>query len=379
MTILQLAREEVERGKFIKILFLVILDCFIASGLLRAQEDIPNGSPSATYDPILITSRIDAMLTQHWAMPTLLNPAATGDIDFIRIRGGARLEMLGKYHAPKSFLATADSPFKLGGKRIGAGVIVNSENYDLYRNLLISAQGSYKFQFKNNSRLSIGIQLGYYHSKFRGSEFVIDNSGNHPEEEPGEEDDKEESDEGQNNFNNEDMPTQDVKGGVLDLAIGIRYESPKFYVGISGQHLTNSRVKLTTDGESSTDSRYIESKLPISLYFDTGGNIPISNSLFTLQPSLILGTDFSDFTGVAELRTTYNNLLTFGVDYRYNSAVGVLAGINLKNFFLGYNWEYDYTTPGKGTTGNHEIIIGYQFKMDMGGKNLFRHRSIRIM
>ena len=331
-------------------------------------------TPSGNYDPIVVTSKLDVMLTQHWAMPTLLNPGATGDIDFVRVRGGARLQWLGIYHDPKNFLVTADSPFKLAGKRIGAGIIVNSESHDLFRNLLVAAQGSYKFQIKN-SRLSIGIQLGYFHSKFKGSEFVI-NTGKPEGEESGE--DSEAEDNGDNSYN-EDMPTQDVGGGGLDLAVGLRYETSKFYLGISGTHLSNSKIKMTTSGESSSDSRYIESKLPATLYFEAGGNIPISNSLITLQPSLILGTDFSDFSGILEMRATYNRLVTFGLDYRYNQAVGLMAGIFIKNFFLGYSWEYDYTSSARHSTGNHELVLGYQFKLDMGGKNLFSHRSIRIM
>lgn len=357
--------------------------------IMRAQEEGETSTP--TYDPVAITSNPDVMLTQHWAMPTLLNPAATGDIDYIRVRGGARLQYLGMYHNPKNFLVTADSPFKLMGKRIGAGIIANFQSYDLYRNIQVSAQGSYKLQLKQN-RLSVGIQIGYYHSKFKGSELIINNTGGNISGddagsgdndsgniEPGDDITPDEGDDSYDDGYNDNMPTQDVAGGALDLAVGIRFEHPKFYVGISGQHLTNSKVKLSKEGESSSESRYVESKLPVTLYFDTGGNIPIHNSLFTLQPSLILGTDFKDFAGVIEMRSTYNNIVTFGVDYRYNSAVGVMAGINFKNFFLGYSWEYDYTAQGKGTTGNHELVLGYQFKMDMGGKNLFRHRSIRIM
>lgn len=367
----------------------LLLSCFIPFGM-RAQ-DTGETPPVSTYNPVVITSNPDVILTQHWAMPTLLNPAATGDIDFIRVRGGARLQYLGMYHNPKNFLVTADSPFKLMGKRIGAGIVANFESHDLYRNIMVSAQGSYKLQLKQN-RLSIGVQIGYYHSQFKGSEYVItnrptdnpeDNTGGGGEAEGGngEGDISGDgiTDDGPSDNYNDDIPTQDVAGGMLDLAIGVRFEHPRFYVALSGQHLTNSKVRLSKEGESGSDTRFIESKLPMTLYFDTGGNIPIPNTLFTLQPSLILGTDFKDFTGVVEMKSTYNNLVTFGVDYRYNRAVGVIAGISLKNFFLGYSWEYDYSSQGKGTTGNHELVLGYQFKMDMGGKNLFRHRAIRIM
>ena len=282
------------------------------------------------------------------------------------------MEFFGSHDSPKSFLATADSPFKLLGKRIGAGVVINSQSYDLYRNLSVAAQGSYKMKIKN-SYLSIGLQLGYFHSKFLGSELVLYNK---PEgdndEETGEDGDKE------SNFDT-DLPTQDVAAGALDIGLGIKFEHPKFHVGVSALHLTNSTLKLTKDGETVTDSRYMEAKVPMTLYFDAGGNIGINNSLFTLQPSLFLMSDFNDFQGIAEMRATYNQKFTFGVDYRWNRAVGALVGLTLKNFYIGYAWEYDYNSKPKGSTGNQELVIGYQFKMDSGGKNTFSHRSIRIM
>ncbi len=33
----------------------------------------------------------DVQFTQYWAVPTYYNPAYTGQVDFIRIRGGARV------------------------------------------------------------------------------------------------------------------------------------------------------------------------------------------------------------------------------------------------------------------------------------------------
>lgn len=347
----------------IKILILLGLFYFIPF-IMKGQGDIKGDNLG------------DIMLTQHWAMPTLLNPAATGDIDFIRIRGGARLQYFGSHQSPKNFLATGDMPFKLMEKRIGAGVVVNSETYGLFNNLQIGAQGSYKIKIKN-SRLSIGIQVGYYHSKFKGSELLINNTGNQ-QPDSGEEG-KDENIEPDDTGDPFDLPTQDVDAGKFDMALGIRYDHPKFHIALSGQHVTNSSLKLTAEGETSTDARYVESKLPATLYFEAGGNIGINNSLITLQPSLLAATDFKDVKAVVDLRATYNQKVTFGVDYRWNRAVGVMGGLILKNFFIGYNWEYDYKGHPKGSTGNHEIVLGYQFKLDMGGKSNFSHRSIRIM
>ena len=157
------------------------------------------------------------------------------------------------------------------------------------------------------------------------------------------------------------------------------YTHPYFYVGVAGLHLTNPTLKMTVNGETTTDTHFLEHKLPASLYFDAGGNIPIHNTLFTLQPSFQIASDFKNFASVIEMRATYNNRLSFGFDYRWNQAVGVMAAFAFKNFFVGYAWEYDYTASAKKSTGNHELVLGYQFKLDMGGKQKFSHRSIRIM
>lgn len=361
-------------------LIIVFISVFLAAIL---TDDIKAQSQMTITQP-------EVMLTQFWAMPTLYNPAATGEIDYIRIRGGARLQTLGIYHAPKNFVGAADAPFKVLGKKIGAGIIANSESYDLYRNLLVGAQGSYKLPVKRNL-FSFGIQIGYYHSKFKGSEMIIRNPGGDsddgeqvPDQGGGSEDsgietmaDNDYEEEGSNPY--DELPTHDVAGGAFDISLGVRFEHPYFHIGIAGLHLTNPTMKLSTEGESSSDARYLESKLPRMLYFDAGGNIPIPNSLISLQPSLLLSTDFTDLYAVVDMRATYNRKITFGLDYRYNRAVGVMAGINIKNFFLGYSWEYDYKKITGHNTGNHEVVIGYQFKLDMGGKNLFSHRSIRLM
>lgn len=57
-------------------------------------------------------AQTDATFTQYYNVPTYYNPAAVGQTDLLRIRGGARLQWLGIDNAPKTFAATADMPFK---------------------------------------------------------------------------------------------------------------------------------------------------------------------------------------------------------------------------------------------------------------------------
>lgn len=302
----------------------------------------------------------DPMFTQYWALPTFLNPAATGDTDFVRIRGGARLQWIGISNAPKSFVGTADSPFKLLNKRVGAGVTISQESIGLFSNLLVGAQGSYKLNLRKG-RLSIGVQLAYYNSRFKGEDVYIPSDDEyHQPDDPS-------------------IPKENVSGNAFDISAAVMYTHPLFHIGVSGMHLTDPKVKLTREGDMATDTRQFETRLPRALYFDAGGNIDINNTLFTLQPSLLLASDFSDFAAQLTMRATYNKFLSLGVGYRWNDAVCIMVGAEFKNFFLGYAYDIPTSALARASAGSHEIVAGYQLKLDFSAKNNHSHKSIRIM
>lgn len=302
----------------------------------------------------------DLQMTQYWAMPTYFNPAMTGSTDFLRIRAGARLQWLGIHNAPKSFLATADSPIKIGKKRIGLGVTAMQESYGLFADLHFNIQASYKFNILKGE-MSIGIQGGYLNSKFKGSEIYIPDGDDFHE------------------GNDTSLPTQDLTGNGFDISAGLSYTHKYFSVGISGMHLLNPKVRMAVEGSESTESSEYETEVPRLLYFTGSGNIPLKNTLFELQPSLSLRTDFSRFSADVTMRAIYNKFLNFGLGYRLNDAVSVMIGAEFKNFFIGYAYDYPTSAIAKGSSGSHELVAGYQFKLDFSGKNRNKHRSIRIM
>lgn len=310
--------------------------------------------------PDRMLSQTDPMFTQYWAMPTLLNPAATGDTDFLRIRGGVRLQWLGIENAPKDFVLTAESPFKVFNKRIGAGVTFVQETIGLFSNLLASIQGSYKFKVLKG-QLSVGIQLGYYNTRFNGEKvFIPSGDDYHQPDDPS-------------------IPKENVSGNAFDVSAALMYTHSKFHVGISAFHLTNPSIKLTREGNTNTDTQQFETKLPTALYFNAGGNIALNNTLFTLQPSLLLASDLSDLNAQLTMRATYNRFITFGLAYRWKEAVSVMIGAEIKNFFIGYAYDLPTSAIVKASAGSHEIVAGYQLKLDFSAKNTHSHKSIRIM
>ncbi|MDE6856798.1 MAG: type IX secretion system membrane protein PorP/SprF, partial [Muribaculaceae bacterium] len=186
--------------------------------------------------PLLTMGQSDPLYTQAWALPTLYNPAAAGSTDWLRIRGAARLQWVGIDNAPKSFTAAADIPFKLLNRRWGGGVNVTQEGIGLFSNTYVNGQLSGRLKKLFGGELTIGVQVGYFGSSFRGSDvYIPDDDDYHDSNDPA-------------------IPTQDVGGGTVDFGIGLQYMHPKFHVGVSMLHPAAPKVKLNTKGTTSSSA-----------------------------------------------------------------------------------------------------------------------------
>ncbi len=303
------------------------------------------------------SAQVDAQFTQYYEVPAYYNAGAIGRIDYLRIRGGSRMQWVGIPKAPKTFLAAADMPLKLLGKRVGVGLLLQQESMGLYSNFTLGAQFAYKLKlFKGE--LSIGLQIGMIDEGFKGSQVIL----------PDDDDYHEGSDEG--------IPNTDIHGTSMDLGLGVFYTHRLFWAGLSVTHLNEPAITMTADG---TEAKEYEFKAGRVLYFMAGSNIPIKNTLFEIQPSVMVKSDLTFTTAEATARVRYNKFLTAGVGYRYNDAVSLILGAEYRDFFIGYSYDYSISEISKASNGSHEIWAGYKLKLDLGEKNKHRHKNIRIM
>ena len=115
------------------------------------------------------------------------------------------------------------------------------------------------------------------------------------------------------------------------------------------------------------------------MYFTAGSNIPIKNTLFEIMPSVLVKSDFSFTSGEINARVRYRKFLSAGIGYRWNDAVVVTLAAEIKNFFIGYSYDYSTSAIHKASSGSHELMAGYSLKIDLSEKNRHRHKSVRIM
>ena len=157
---------------------------------------------AAAISTVNAAAQTDAQYSQYYEVPSYFNPSAIGQTDFLRIRGGMRMQWVGIDNAPRDFVATADMPLKLFGKRIGLGVLFDTDKAGLYNSLNAGAQISYSKRLLGGS-LSAGLQIGFYDQGFKGSEVYIPDDDNY------------------HDSNDDGIPDQDIHGTALDLAFGV--------------------------------------------------------------------------------------------------------------------------------------------------------------
>jgi len=69
-----------------------------------------------------------------------------------------------------------------------------------------------------------------------------------------------------------------------------------------------------------------------------------------------------------------------GLSWRVNESMVVLLGATFGNIQVGY--AYDFPINGallKATSGSHEVMLRYQFKLNKTKSGEYRHKSVRIL
>ena len=298
----------------------------------------------------------DAAFSHAWLGKTYYNPAAAGEINAIRLNVGSRMQWVDFKHAPMTFYVTADMPYKLLGQRLGVGVKAEFERIGLYTSTRIGAQVAYKRKM-GKCMLSVGVQPGVYSQIFRGKEVIMPEDDAHQ-------------------GNDEAIPRSNVSGTAFDANVGVYFTHPRFWTGFAVTHVTSPRIELKTSREAVDFYEFNASR---SYYFMAGGNIPINNSLFEIQPSGMFGMSKKAWAAQIATVVRYNRMLNIGVGYRHKHAVSAFIGVNLKDAYLGYCYDYPVSAISRATFGSHEVFVTYNVKLENREKNKNRQKGVRLM
>ncbi|MEI7490128.1 MAG: type IX secretion system membrane protein PorP/SprF [Bacteroidota bacterium] len=275
-----------------------------------------------------------SLITNYMFNNMVFNPAYAGLSGGISMTGLIREQWFGfkdsdgNKVAPETMFLTVDAPIRI--LHGGIGGMVSQDKIGFFKNTAVKIGYAYKTEL-GPGIFSAGLQLGFQNGKFDYSLFKAVSA---------------------------DDPllqaSQSKSDMIFDLGLGFFYRVPdKFYVGLSGDQLLQSKGKNTQYRLQRT-------------YYLTGGyqwDIP-NHPAFQLQPSAIVMFDGAAFQFSISGLVWYNNKFYGGLAYRYQDAVSVLAGLMIKGFRVGLAYDIGLSKMMNYSNGSFEVMLNYVLKIE---------------
>jgi len=254
------------------------------------------------------------------------NPAVAGSKDVHIVSLGYRNQWTGFTGAPVNVNANFYGSVKNKGKH-GYGISFINEKMGITNKAGIYLNYAYHIRLSKTMKLGLGIRPGYLQYGVKLYDAQLADQG-------------------------DAILTGNVyNAGALDVNTGFHLYSSKFFVMGSLNHLLGNSIQFTA----------YNSSLSFHYNFIAGYNFYLPKNKLVIQPSIMLkyaNPAPVQITGM--VRGTYDNKYWLGLIYRSDDAIGISAGITLKERFnIGYG--YDYTIAGlrKQQSGSHELMLSF--------------------
>ena len=274
-------------------------------------------------------------LTQYFQDGTLYNPAFAGSQEAVCASMFGRKQWMGfedvygNKVAPQSFVFNLHAPLYDVHSGIGLNVVYDRAGFET--NLGAKINYNYRHYFDDESKsLAIGVGGSILNKSIDFSKLVP--------EEPGDP---------LLNYK------QEESGIIPDVDFGIHYQQrDKLYLGLSATNLLESSAEIG-------NVRYGQKR---NLYATAGYYITLMetrNNLLTLIPSFQVESNLANAQVDVNARVEYNHRFWAGVSWRYQDAIALMAGINVKGFRIGASYDYTTGKLAEVSNGSAEIFVGY--------------------
>jgi type IX secretion system PorP/SprF family membrane protein len=292
-------------------------------------------------------SQNEQMFSQTSFNPAFVNPAYAGSdtSTYYNVIVMNRDQMAGIDMSPGTTVLNINGPLTIGGIPGGVTVTMFDDRLGFLNTPAFNLGYAYKFEIEKGS-LSLGLSAGIFFSTLDSDGWRLPDGGADPA-----------------------IPTGKESRRSFDMGFGAYYQNDKLYAGISVAHLIRP-VLVYGDNSSRT---------PRSYYLMAGYGITFENPDFELKPSLLVLTDLKTALYSVSSLLFYRNRFWIGLDYRYKSSLGLLAGMNLfPELRVGYAYSYNTSLLSRYGGSNHEIMLTYRFLVYFD-KGKQKYKSVRYL
>ncbi|MGF1586062.1 MAG: type IX secretion system membrane protein PorP/SprF [Bacteroidales bacterium] len=284
------------------------------------------------------------LISQYMMNSFLLNPAVAGNDGLSSINLTAREQWLGFENSPRTVAISGQTRLLRGtpgrGRSSRRSLFSRSGNVGLGgyvfndRNGLIDRtgiQGTYAYHIHmDQSQLSFGISATAFQLKLDENNILL---------------------------NNDNDPLLNSSKNALfvpDVNLGVYFNNPNYFIGVSTAQLLQSALKFGNDG-------FKDYKMLRHYYLMTGYGFFFDNG-FTIEPSIMVqATMDSQIQVDINTRVYYRDEYWGGISYRTSGAVVMMGGVKVDKFYFGYAFDYTLSSIRKHSYGSHEFMASVKF------------------
>lgn len=290
--------------------------------------------------PIIIIILFISVGTQAQQMPQFtqymyntisINPAYAGNRDALSVVGLHRSQWTGVDGGPETQTLSIHSPLR--NEKVGIGLSFINDKAGPVENTYVYGDFSYTINVAETTTLSFGIKGGmtYYNLD---SDFLSE----------------------QEIQNDPYFSGDSFNRWNPNIGAGLYLSSQKWYMGLSAPRFLNN------DSNEKSEFKALEQVH----YYLTGGYVFDLSEQWKLRPTalakLTKGAPLSVDVSAAAI---YDEKLYLGATYRIDDAVGGFIDFQvLKNFRVGYGYEYTLSDLEQYSNGSHEIILIYELRLN---------------
>lgn len=296
---------------------------------------------------VSVQAQQDPQFTQYMFNSMYLTPAFAGVEGVTQLTAVHRSQWLGYQSsfndggAPTTQMISFNSPiYKL---KSGFGVYAVNDKLGPQNNIEAQAMYAYHLGLKD-SKLSFGVKVGFYSQAINYDQY----RATHP-----------------------DDPLLSGKEGKEsqirpDVGVGLFYRAEKFYLGAGVNHLTRAQFDFGVN--------LARNALENHLNF-TGGYYYEVNFDLTLTPTILVKTDFKEYSFDLGVIATLKDKMWAGLSFRQSEAANVLLGYSfMKDKALKLGYAIDIVVKDQEAKENfsHELLLSYQLPVYATGKKVVR-------
>ncbi|MFD0975353.1 PorP/SprF family type IX secretion system membrane protein [Salinimicrobium gaetbulicola] len=266
--------------------------------------------------------------TQYMYNTIAINPAYAGNRDALTVVGLHRSQWTGVDGGPETQTFSIHSPLR--NEQVGLGLSVINDKLGYENHTLVYGDFSYTINVADSTTLSFGLKGGM--SYYNLDENLL------------------------GEVNDPYLEGDTFNRWTPNIGAGLYLSAQKWYMGLSAPRLLNN--------DNNEKSEFVA--LEQVHYYLTGGYVFDLSEDWKLRPTalakLTKGAPLSVDVSAAAI---YDETIYLGATYRIDDAVGAFVDFQiLKNFRVGYAYEYTLSDLEQYSNGSHEILLIYELRLN---------------